>query len=166
MNTESLGKYFLGELEAEITATRKCLERIPESIFGWKPHEKSMVMGYLVQLVAEMPKWITEIIEKSVIDLATFEHFQPKNTAEVVNHFDENIIGAQNALQKVTNEELSEKFYLKNNGVELFTTPKDETISSTLNHWVHHRGQLTVYMRLNNIPVPSIYGPSADEKVF
>ncbi|MGA9295121.1 MAG: DinB family protein, partial [Ignavibacteriaceae bacterium] len=63
-------------------------------------------------------------------------------------------------------EELSGKFYLKNNGVELFSSPKDETISSTLNHWVHHRGQLTVYMRLNNIPVPSIYGPSADEKVF
>jgi uncharacterized damage-inducible protein DinB len=166
MNTESLGKYFLEELEAEIAATRKCLERIPESLVDWKPHEKSMQMGYLALLVAEIPKWITDIVEKSVIDFVTFKHFEPKNTAELVNHFDENIKGAQNALQKVTNEELSEKFYLKNNGVELFSSPKDETISSTINHWVHHRGQLTVYMRLNNIPVPSIYGPSADEKVF
>lgn len=166
MNTESLGKYFLQELEAEIAATRKCLERIPESLFDWKPHEKLMQMGYLALLVAEMPKWITETIENSVIDFVTFKHFQPQNTAELVNHFDENITGVQNALQKVTNEELSEKFYLKNNGVELYSSPKDETIRSTINHWVHHRGQLTVYMRLNNIPVPSIYGPSADEKVF
>ncbi|MEJ2614078.1 MAG: DinB family protein [Ignavibacteriaceae bacterium] len=166
MNIESLGKFFLEELNTEITATRKCLERIPESLFDWKPHEKSMLMGYLALLVAEMPKWITETIEKSIIDFATFKHFQPQNTAELVNHFDENIIGVQNALQKVTNDELSEKFYLKNNGVELYSSPKDETISSTINHWVHHRGQLTVYMRLNNIPVPSIYGPSADEKVF
>ena len=166
MNTESLGKNLLQELEAEIAATRKCLERIPERLFDWKPHEKSMQMGYLALLVAEIPKWITDIVEKSVIDFVTFKHFQPKNTAELVNHFDENIKGAQNALQKVTNKELSGKFYLKNNGVELFSSPKDETITSTINHWVHHRGQLTVYMRLNNIPVPSIYGPSADEKVF
>ena len=166
MNNESLGKFFLQELESEIPSTRKCLERIPESLFGWKPHEKSMALGYLALLVAEIPKWITETIETSVIDFATFKHFQPKNTAELVNHFDENIKGAKNALQKVTNEELSRKFYLKNNGVELFSSPKDETISSSINHWVHHRGQLTVYMRLNNIPVPSIYGPSADEKVF
>ena len=166
MNTESLGKFFLQELNTEITATRKCLERIPESLFGWKPHEKSMQLGYLVLLIAKMPKWITETIEKSVIDFATFKHFQPKNNAELVNHFDENIKGVKNALRKVTNEELSENFYLKNNGVEIYSSPKDETISSTINHWVHHRGQLTVYMRLNNIPVPSIYGPTADEKVF
>ncbi len=166
MNTENLGKFFLQELEAETTSTRKCLERIPESLFSWKPHEKSMNMGYLTLLVAEIPKWITDTIEKSVIDFATFKHFQPKNTSELVSHFDDNINEARNALQNVTNEELSGLFYLKNNGVELFSLPKDETISSTINHWVHHRGQLTVYMRLNNIPVPSIYGPSADEKVF
>ncbi len=166
MNTESLGKYFLQELEAETASTRKCLERIPENLFTWKPHEKSMNMGYLALLVAEIPKWITDTIEKSIIDFATFKHFQPKNTSELVNHFDENIKGTRNALQNVTNKELSEMFYLKNNGVELFSAPKDETISSSINHWVHHRGQLTVYMRLNNIPVPSIYGPSADEKSF
>ncbi len=166
MNTESLGKYFLQELEAEINASRKCLERIPESLFAWKPHEKSMPLGYLALLVAEIPKWITETIEKSVIDFATFKHFQPQNTAELVNHFIENIKNARDALGKVSNKELAALFYLKNNGVELFSMPKDESISSSINHWVHHRGQITVYMRLNNIPVPSIYGPSADEKVF
>lgn len=166
MNTESLGKFFLHEMETEVPATRKCLKRIPESLFDWKPHEKSMSMGYLVLLVAEMPKWITETIEKSVIDFVSFKHYHLKNTAELINHFDENIKVATDVLQRVTNDELSEYFYLKNNGVELYRAPKDETISSTINHWVHHRGQLSVYMRLNNIPVPSIYGPSADEKVF
>ncbi|MDE3057698.1 MAG: damage-inducible protein DinB [Bacteroidota bacterium] len=166
MNSESLGKIFLQELEAETASTRKCLERIPESLFAWKPHEKSMAMGYLALLVAEIPKWITHTIEISEIDFVTFKHFQPKNTSELVRHYNENLEGAKNALRKVSNEELFNPFYLKNNGVILFTSPKDQTVSSTINHWVHHRGQLTVYLRLNNIPVPSIYGPSADDKGF
>lgn len=166
MNTESLGKYFLQELDAETPASRKCLERIPESLFSWKPHEKSMNMGYLALLVADIPKWISETIEKGIIDFVTFKRFDLQNTSGLVKYFDENIIRARNALQNVSNEELSEMFYLKNNGVELLKSPKDESVSSSINHWVHHRGQLTVYMRLNNIAVPSIYGPSADEKVF
>ncbi len=166
MQYKNLGELFLHEIEAEAAASRKCIERIPAGLSDWKPHEKSMTMGYLTLLVAEMPKWITYAIEKGEIDFATFKHLQPKNTAELVNHFDENLNGVKSALQKVTNEEMSELFYLKNNGVIMFSMPKDETISSTINHWVHHRGQLTVYMRLNNISVPSIYGPSADEGGF
>ena len=166
MNEVSVGAGFLKELEAESTASRKCLERIPESLFDWKPHEKSMTMGYLALLVAEIPKWITWMLEKSEIDFATFEHFKPKNTSELVNHFDENIQGAKNVLQHVSNEALSEPFFLKNKGQILFSSPKKDNIGSSINHMVHHRGQLTVYMRLNNIPVPSIYGPSADDKGF
>lgn len=163
---ETLGAAFLKELEAEATATRKCLEKIPEALFSWKPHEKSMAMGYLALLVAEIPKWLTHMIEKGDIDFATFTHFQPKTTAELVNHFDENLKGAKNALRHVSNEALDETFFLKNNGQILFSSPKKENIGSSINHLVHHRGQLTVYMRLNNLPVPSIYGPSADEKAF
>jgi uncharacterized damage-inducible protein DinB len=166
MNDTTAGTGFLKELEAESIASRKCLERIPESLFDWKPHEKSMTMGYLALLVAEIPKWITWMLEKSEIDFATFEHFKPKNTSELVSHFDENIQGAKNALQHVSNEELSEPFFLKNKGQILFSSPKKDNIGSSINHMVHHRGQLTVYMRLNNIPVPSIYGPSADDKGF
>ena len=166
MNNISFGTEFLKELEAESTATRKCLERIPENLFQWKPHEKSMTMGYLAHLVAEIPKWITLMIEKSEIDFATFEHAQIKSTADLVNHFDENLRGAKDALQNVSNEEFSQLFYLKANGQTLFSSPKKENVVSTINHWVHHRGQLTVYMRLNDIPVPSIYGPSADDKTF
>jgi len=154
------------ELEAEETASRKCLERIPMELSDYKPHEKSMAMGYLAFLVAEIPKWITHIIEKSEIDFATFSHFQPKTTEELVNHFNENIKGAKASLQKISDEDLSEQFYLKREGKTLFNSPKIENLGSSINHMVHHRGQLTVYMRLNNIPVPSIYGPSADERVF
>jgi uncharacterized damage-inducible protein DinB len=166
MDTIAFGIEFLKELEAEGRATRKCLERIPEGLFDFKPHEKSMTMGYLALLVAEIPRWITHMVEKSEIDFATFEHFKPKTTAELVSHFDENLQSAKNALQQVSNQALSEPFYLKNQGQIVFTSPKKENIGSSINHLVHHRGQLTVYMRLNNIPVPSIYGPSADDRGF
>ncbi|WP_207512897.1 DinB family protein [Longitalea luteola] len=164
MDQGTLGKTYLKELEAEVTATRKCLERIPVELFHYKPHEKSMELGYLTILVAEMPNWITTMIEQPEIDLATGQFFKPASTADVVKRFDENIQGAKNALNKVTDEALLEPFSLKRNGEVLYTAPKLGQIGSTLNHLVHHRGQLTVYMRLNDIPVPSIYGPSADEQ--
>ena len=91
----TLGREFLKELEAEAAASRKCLERIPENLFDWKPHEKSMTMGYLALLVAEIPNWITAMVETSEIDFATTKHFEPKTTAELVNHFDENLSARQ-----------------------------------------------------------------------
>jgi len=163
---ETIGMHYLKELEAETTATRKCLERIPMELSDWKPHEKSMAMGYLALLVAEIPKWITYAIEKGEVDFATYERYMPKTTSGLVNHFEKCLAGAKNALQNVADETLSKIFYLKNQGQVLFSSPVGETIGSTLNHWVHHRGQLTVYMRLNNIPVPSIYGPSGDDRTF
>ncbi|MEO5675603.1 MAG: DinB family protein [Chitinophagales bacterium] len=125
-----------------------------------------MNMGYLALLVAEIPKWIAVTIHDSVIDFATFEHFKPVSTSELVKHFNENMENAIKELKKISNEEIAESFSLKNNGQVIFTTTKKESISSTINHLVHHRGQLTVYMRLNDIAVPSIYGPSADDKTF
>lgn len=162
----NLGKQFLAELNAETPATRKCLERIPESLFEWRPHEKSMTLGYLSQLVAEIPLWIFHMVEDSEIDFVKFNHVHPKTTAELVACFDENIKKAKSVLEKVTDKELESPFSLKMNGQVLYTSPKKVDIGVTLNHWVHHRGQLTVFMRLNDIPVPSIYGPSADEKSF
>jgi uncharacterized damage-inducible protein DinB len=162
----AFGLEFLKELEAEATASRKCLERIPENLFSYQPHEKSMTMDYLALLVAEIPKWIQLMIEASEIDFATFQHFKPQNSADLVSHFDENLAGARKALQHVTDEALAELFYLKNQGEVLYSSPKKESIGSSINHLVHHRGQLTVYMRLNDIPVPSIYGPSADDRAF
>jgi uncharacterized damage-inducible protein DinB len=167
MTNINLGVEYLKELEAEAGATRKCLDRISENLFSWKPHEKSMNLGYLTLLVAEIPLWIAYIVEKGEIDYGTFKHIDPKTTKDVVDHHDENMEAARRALQHVTNEELLEgKFILKYNGQELFSSSKKFNVSSTINHLVHHRGQLTVYMRLNDIPVPSIYGPSADDRSF
>lgn len=157
---------FLHELNAEYKSTRACIERIPESLFEYKPHEKSMALGYLTLLVAEIPLWIKHMIVDSEIDFVTFNHASPKTTAEMVAHFEENMEAARKALQETTDEALQGDFSLKSNGQVLYTAPKVADIGTTLNHWVHHRGQLTVYMRLNDIAVPSIYGPSADEKTF
>jgi uncharacterized damage-inducible protein DinB len=166
MSSITFGTEFLNELESEVRATRKCLEVIPEKLYDWKPHEKSMNLGYLSLLVAEIPKWVRDMVEKSEIDFARYDHFKLTTNTALLKHFDENIEGATRALKGVTNEELTKPFYLKNNGQVVFTSPKKESISSSINHMVHHRGQLTVYLRLNNLPVPSIYGPSADDRGF
>lgn len=157
---------FLHELNSEYKSTLACLKTIPESLFDYKPHPKSMNMGYLALLVAEIPLWIKHMVIDGEIDFATFKHFSPKTNAELVAHFEENMQGARDALSQTNDEELQENFSLKANGQLLYTSPKVVDIGVTLNHWVHHRGQLTVYMRLNDIPVPSIYGPSADDKTF
>jgi uncharacterized damage-inducible protein DinB len=149
-----------------VRATRRCLEAIPENLYTWKPHEKSMDMGYLALLVADIPRWITYTIEKGEIDFATYDQFKLSTNKALLEHFDSNINEAERVLKRVTNEELTSSFQLKNNGQLLYSTPKKDSVQSSINHWVHHRGQLTVYMRLNDIPVPSIYGPSADDRSF
>jgi uncharacterized damage-inducible protein DinB len=166
MSTATFGTESLKELETEEPASRKCLERIPESIYDWKPHEKSMQLGYLTLLVADIPRWISFGIEQSVIDFATFPQFSLSTTAALLKHYDDNIEKTKAVLRTVTNEILEEQFYLKNSGQVLMKQSKKELITSSINHWVHHRGQLTVYMRLQNIAVPSIYGPSADDRSF
>jgi uncharacterized damage-inducible protein DinB len=157
---------FLKELNAEYRATRACLEKIPETTFEFKPHPKSMNMGYLSLLVAEIPLWIKYMVTDGEIDFVTFKHAAPKTTKELVDHFEENMEAARKALKETNDEALQSPFTLKSNGQVLYSAPKIVDIGTTLNHWVHHRGQLTVYMRLNDIPVPSIYGPSADDKQF
>jgi uncharacterized damage-inducible protein DinB len=157
---------YLKELNAEYKSTHTCLERIPESLFEYKPHPKSMNLGYLSLLVAEIPLWIKHMITDGEIDFVTFNHFIPKTTAELVSHFDDNMNAARAALEATNDGALQENFSLKANGQLLYTARKIVDVGTTLNHWVHHRGQLTVYMRMNDIAVPSIYGPSADDKSF
>ncbi|MBZ4191270.1 DinB family protein [Niabella beijingensis] len=166
MNDSTFAQAFSRELDMEVRATRECLERIPMNLSDWKPHEKSMQLGYLAVLVAEIPLWITTMIRSNEIDFATFSHIHPTNNEELVAHFDENIAGAKTALAEVKDGDLEAPFYLKNNGQVVFQSSKKESLESTINHLVHHRGQLTVYLRLNDIAVPSIYGPSADSRPF
>lgn len=163
----TIAQLLLRELEAEIPASRKCVERMKPELYDYKPHEKSMGMGYLSIMIADIPMWIEKTIIDGVIDLATW----PKYTAEVMpkllENFDANVAAAKTALENVSDEALEkEEFILKMGEQVLMQSSKLDSVSSSLNHWVHHRGELVVYMRLNNIAVPSIYGPSADEQGF
>src|SRR4029079_6437655 len=144
------------EIQAEYTATKKCLEKIPESIYSFKPHPTSMEMGYLAFLVAEIPQWITNIVKDGVIDFATYKRYQLSTGAALLQHFEECFKNALSTLQQASDDKLEGNFVLQNGGQLLMSTPKKESLGSSINHWVHHRGQLTVYMRLNDIPVPSI----------
>lgn len=164
--TQTLGQIYLKELEMEAPSTRKCLERITPETFEFKPHERSMKMGYLAQTVAEIPKWIAATITAGEVNFQTWEHTKIETTDDLVKFFDANMELARQALSSVTDESMQEMFYLKNGDQELMKSTKDESVSSSINHLVHHRGQLTVYMRLNEIAVPSTYGPSADDKTF
>lgn len=132
----------------------------------WKPHEKSMQLGYMAILVADIPRWIQHMIEQGVIDFETWEQRGPKTADELVALFDGNMEAARKALNSLSDADLKKEFQLKNGDQLLMSTPLDESISSSINHMVHHRGQLTVYLRLNDRTVPSIYGPSADSAAF
>ncbi|HKZ68116.1 MAG TPA: DinB family protein [Chitinophagaceae bacterium] len=166
MENNFLANLFASELQTEYTATKKCLEKIPENIYDFKPHPKSMELGYLALLVAEIPLWIVHIIKDGVIDFATYKRFQLSTNEALLKHYEDSFKSAVEALQQVSDDQLENKFILQNNGQQLMSSSKKESIGSSINHWVHHRGQLTVYMRLTDIAVPSIYGPSADERTF
>jgi uncharacterized damage-inducible protein DinB len=166
MNDKAFAQEYAKELEDEVPSTTKCLERIPLEKFDWKPHERSMQLGYLALLTGEIPRWITHIILHPEIDLATFDHDQPKTAQQLSDLFNKNVDEAIATLNKVEDGDLGDKFELKTNGQVVLSSTKREQIAQCINHMVHHRGQLTVYMRLLDIPVPSIYGPSADDKSF
>ena len=166
MENQSPGMALLRELEGEAIASRKCIEKIPDAKFDFKPHPTSMAMGYLALLVAEIPRWIAVMLTEGDIDFATYRHADIKTTAALVKHFDENMAAARKALQNASPAAMDKIFHLKANGQVLFEQRTGDYIGPTINHWVHHRGQLTVYMRICEIPVPSIYGPSADDKNY
>lgn len=156
----------INQLEQEATATRKCLQHIPADKFSFKPHPTSMEMGYLAKLVAEIPLWIYGMVTDGEIDLATYRHAEINTTEELVAHFDDNMTRTKACLQNATEMQLERLFYLKSNGKELFSVKTLDYIPPTINHWIHHRGQLTVYMRICEIKVPSIYGPSGDDNNY
>ncbi len=162
----SLNDAFIAELQQEAVATRKCLERIPENTFDWKPHEKSFTMSRLATHIAEMVSWTNDTLEKSELDFATVDYkpFEPKTTQELVEYFDKNLAAATEALKNASDEALMENWKLRNGEEIYFDMPRVQVLRGMVfNHIINHRGQLSVYLRLNDIPVPALYGPSADE---
>jgi len=164
--TNNIATGLIAELENEGATTRKVLERIPADKFDYKPHDKSMTMGQLASHVAEMHGWTVQTVNDDGIDFATMDYkpFVPTSTEDLVQHFEKNYNSAIEALKNAPDEIWHEPWTLKNGETTYFTLPKIAVMRTlVLNHIVHHRGQLSVYLRLNDIPVPSIYGPSADE---
>jgi uncharacterized damage-inducible protein DinB len=163
-----LSKYFLEQLEREVSASRKVLAQVPEGRNSWKPHEKSMELGYLAALVAGMPEWPAMMIDYDEIDLdGNGQKFQTKavdSRAELLAKLESGLASSRRALENTTDEHLLGQWCLKWGGQTLSTGLRYAMISDgALSHMAHHRGQLTVYLRLNESKVPAIYGPSADE---
>lgn len=154
----------LKEFDLETKTTRRLLERVPSDKGTWKPHEKSFPLGHLAQLVSMMPSWITRTLREPFIDLKAGAGYSFETTETLVARFDENVASARQALIDITGAALDEPWSLKMGEQVLMTSPRGETVRSHLNHLIHHRGQLTVYLRLVDVPLPSIYGPTADER--
>jgi len=161
----SVAETMLAELELEGVATRKVLERMPEGKFDWTPHEKSMPIRQLAMHVADIPGWVTFTIEQDELDVTNIE--QPpgaETSADLVAHFDKQMAAAKTSLQNTNDEALKTHWKMTMGDQVLIDMPKDECLRRwVLNHIVHHRAQLTVYLRLNDVAVPACYGSSADE---
>jgi uncharacterized damage-inducible protein DinB len=167
MGSMSIAETLLPEFDREMGVTRRLLERIPDGQFDWKPHEKSMSLGRLAEHLAELPIWARVTVTESGIDLASGRpegYRSPATRARVLEMFDSNVAAARAAINGRTDAELMALWKLSNQGKEVFTMPKAVVLRSFfMSHVIHHRGQMSVYLRLQNVPVPSMYGPSADE---
>jgi uncharacterized damage-inducible protein DinB len=155
----------LAEFDHEMGTTRRLLERVPDAQLGWKPHEKSMTLGGLATHLSNLPNWGTTILNDPSYDLAAGPPnlTQAATRADVLSHFDAAVSQTRAALDK-TDAELGAQWKLTRGDQEMFSLPRTVAFRTfVLYHIVHHRGQLSVYLRLNNVPVPSIYGPTADE---
>lgn len=158
----------LPEFDREMTTTRTVLERVPADKFEWKPHVKSFSLGVLATHVATLPTWGAETLNRIEIDVSGSQvPTALPSKADLLAAFDQNVATARAALVGKTDAELMATWSLKRGGKTLFSMPKSVVLRSFfLSHLIHHRGQLTVYLRLLDVPVPSVYGPSADEPVF
>lgn len=167
---QKLTDLFLAELEREAKGTRRALERVPDGRADWKPHTKSMSLGTLSNLVATMPSWVDMMINMDQLDIGGGGGGQhpaaPKTSRELLEAHEGALKKAQEALSKTTEEHLMKPWKLLVAGKVVAEQPRHIMIRDTMNHLAHHRGQLTVFLRLLDAPVPAIYGPSADDARF
>jgi uncharacterized damage-inducible protein DinB len=166
-----LTQLVLDELEREAELSRRALEVVPAGKADWKPHERSMIFGYLADMVANIPNWVAMIVTQPELDVAPPGDPQQKrepmnDSAAFVAALDKSMSAARSALQQTTDEHLMTGWRLLAGGKPVIETSRYIMIRDTINHWVHHRGQMTVYLRLMGAKVPALYGPSADDNSF
>lgn len=166
-----LTDFLMTELDGEVERSRKALEQIPSDKNDWKPHERSMPFGYLAELVATMPSWVAMTIERDELDLrpkdgSSVRRGPFKSNAEYLAALDSTAKEARAALGKTSDDHLMTPWRLLVAGRVVSELPRQKMIQETFNHWAHHRGQMTVYLRLTGAKVPALYGPSADDASF
>lgn len=161
----SIAQALLPEFEQEMATTRRLLARVPSERGSWTPHPKSFPLGHLAQLIARMPGWLTFTLRQTEVDLGGFPGYTFETTEALLSEFDRNVHEARESLALATAADLGVEWSMKRGDHVLFTSTRGALIRSHLNHLIHHRGQLSVYLRLNDVPLPSIYGPTADERM-
>ena len=166
-----LTEYLRSQLDREIDRSRRALEQAPDGKYDWKPHEKSMIFGYLANMVATIPTWVAMEINQDELDIApasgsAMEQKRLDSSAELVAALEKSAAAARAAFEKTSDEHLKTSWRLLARGQAVMEAPRFEMIQDTINHWTHHRGQMTVYLRLMGAKVPALYGPSADDNQF
>ena len=166
-----LRELLLADLDREVERSRRALEQVPEGRYDWKPHDRSMIFGYLAGMVATIPSWVAMIVTRDELDVAPadgpkIEQARNETSGALRRALDEAAAGARAALEQTTEEHLLTPWRLLARGQVVWEGARHEMILDTLSHWAHHRGQMTVYLRLMGAKVPALYGPSADDQSF
>ncbi len=165
----TISQMLLSEFDSEMANTRKTLERVPTGKLTWKPHEKSMAMGRLAGHITEMLSWAKLTMESDSFDIApvgapAYQAFQPASTAEILAAFDAALVPLRQSIASAGDDHFLKQWALLQGGTTLMAMPRFACVRGMIfNHIIHHRAQLSVYLRLNDVPVPALYGPSADE---
>jgi uncharacterized damage-inducible protein DinB len=161
----SISDTLLPEFDQEMAATRRLLERVPSDKAEWKPHSKSFSLGHLAQLVSWMPGWIANTLTKAELDIKSGHQYSMETTETLLRGFDKNVADARAAIVASRDADYAVPWFLKRGDQVLWTAPRSTVVRTHISHLSHHRGQLTVYLRLLDVPIPSIYGPTADERM-
>jgi hypothetical protein len=162
--TVTIGQMFLKEVEGEVKSSRRLIERVPGEKGTWKPHPKSAALGHLTQLVCRMPKVMSDIVKGIDLDLAAAPGYSFEPTEVLLREFDENVAELRRTLSKAKDTDFQGTWNVRA-GADIYdSAERQDALRNTINHFVHHRGQLTVYLRLLNVPIPQLYGPTADER--
>lgn len=159
----SIADSLLPEFDQEMAITRRVLERVPDDEPNWKPHPRSFSIAHLAQLIAWLPGWIGQTLTSTELDLASGSGYSVESTDTLLKTFDENVRTSREAIVAAKDSDYEVPWSLKMKGKVLFTLPRGAVVRQHISHLSHHRGQMTVYLRLRDVPVPSTYGPSGDE---